>query len=87
MGKTRERRLKNRRTYLADLAQNNPAKFRQEWTKRLCSWSQCISTLADSARAFDGRDMILAELEKCGETAINLEKADKSCHAIRVERR
>lgn len=43
MGKASRRRMKKRKAYLAQLAEQDPQRFIAEWNKRLRSWSREVN--------------------------------------------
>lgn len=85
MSKHNRRRRNRRHVYLVRLAQENPKKFRREWTKRLESWAHEAKYRAEHITDDVGRPVLpsfqlvqysLEELSAYGDDAIKLEAYD-----------
>lgn len=78
MGKAATRRNARRQEFLARLAQEDPQRFKAEWTKRLESWAEKIRSSAKEGRmdvppVFRIVDRAKETLRECGKKAEGLE--------------
>lgn len=78
MGKAAERRKQNRGAFLANLVEQDPARFKIEWERRLAGWIHEIKSLTRKERntndvsVFRIVDNALRILSACGEAALLL---------------